>query len=136
MIATLDTNVLVSGTLFGGIPGKILDAAIDRRFTLALSHEILSEYQAVLSRRKFRLPSEAIQLLVRDLESLALIAAPRIRHHMVIDDPDDNVIIDCAVEVKADLIVSGDVHLKALESVQGIPIVPPAEFEPMIRPGR
>lgn len=128
MIVTLDTNVLVSATLFGGVPGRIMEAAIDRRFTLALSPAILSEYETVLSRSKFGLASEAIEVLVRDMESHGLVVYPVRQHQIVVEDPDDNAIIDCAVEANADVIVSGDRHLNELATVEGIPVLTPARF--------
>jgi len=44
------------------------------------------------------------------------------------DDPDDNAIIDCAVEANADYIVSGDAHLTTLGTIEGISILTPAQF--------
>lgn len=128
MIATLDTNVLISGTVFGGIPGSIINAAVDRRFILAVSPAILHEYEGVLSRRKFGLVAEAVELLVRDIESHALIVYPRKKHRIVLEDSDDDAVIDCAVEARADVIVSGDSHLTELIHVEGIPVVTPARF--------
>lgn len=46
---------------------------------------------------------------------------------VVIDDPDDDAVLACAVAAKADLIVSGDPHLLKLKDYQGVPIVAPAE---------
>jgi hypothetical protein len=133
MIATLDTNVLISGTLFGGLPGRIVDAAVDRRFTLALSPAILAEYEGVLLRAKFCLNPAAVEVLVRDMEAHALLVYPRTPHELVLSDTADNAIIDCAVEAKADVIVSGDAHLKDLQETAGIPVVTPARFVEMIR---
>ncbi len=45
MRAVLDTNVVLSGFFFGGLPGQILDAWRDARFTLVLSAAILGEYR-------------------------------------------------------------------------------------------
>lgn len=132
MVATLDTNVLISGTLFAGIPGRIVDAAVDRRFTLALSPAILAEYESVLLRAKFGLNSAAVEVLVRDMEAHALLVYPGITHELVSQDAADNAIIDCAVEAKADVIVSGDAHLKDLREAAGIPVVTPARFVEMI----
>lgn len=133
MIATIDTNVLVSGTVFGGVPGRIINAAVDRRFVLALSPAILHEYQEVLSRSKFGLRPEAVELLVRDMESHAIIVYPMKKHQIVADDPDDDAVIDCAVEAGADVIVSGDSHLTDLTQVEGIPVITPAGFLEMLR---
>jgi predicted nucleic acid-binding protein len=44
------------------------------------------------------------------------------------DDPDDNIIIACAIESEADAIVSGDQHLLSLGSYHGIPIVKAVDF--------
>jgi predicted nucleic acid-binding protein len=44
-------------------------------------------------------------------------------------DPDDEMILECALAAEADFIVSGDKkHLLMLREFQGIPIVSPAEF--------
>lgn len=133
MIATLDTNVLVSGTVFGGAPGSIINAAVDRRFILALSPTILHEYEDVLSRSKFGLLPEAVELLVRDMESHALIVYPTKKHQIVADDPDDDAVVDCAVEAGADVIVSGDSHLTGVRQVEGIPVVTAAAFLEMLK---
>ena len=44
MKAVLDTNVLISGIYFCGLPGKILEAWGVRRFQLLVSTEILQEH--------------------------------------------------------------------------------------------
>lgn len=133
MIVTLDTNVLVSGVVFRGVPAQIIDAAIDRRFTLALSPEILTEFRSVLRRPKFGLAADAVDLFIRDIELHADVVYPEIVHHVVTADPDDNKVIDCAVEAVADLIVSGDAHLLDRETVHNIRVVTPKEFLSMIR---
>lgn len=132
MIVTIDTNVLISGTVFRGLPGRIIDGAVDHKFTLALSPAILREFKDVLSRSKFGFNVDAIEVLTRDMEAHAVIVYPTKRHRIVADDPDDNAIIDCAVEAKADYIVSGDGHLTKRQEVEGIPVVTPAKFLEMI----
>jgi predicted nucleic acid-binding protein len=46
---------------------------------------------------------------------------------IVIDDPDDDAVLACAVSAKANLVVSGDPHLLRMADYQGVPIVTPAE---------
>ena len=43
-------------------------------------------------------------------------------------DPDDDAVIACAVEGKADYIITGDQHLLNLKDCHRIPIVSPAAF--------
>jgi len=44
-------------------------------------------------------------------------------------DPDDEMVLECALTVEADFIVSGDKkHLLPLREFRGIPIISPADF--------
>jgi len=43
-------------------------------------------------------------------------------------DPDDNVILECAITANAKIIVSGDSHLLDLTSWENIKIISPADF--------
>lgn len=52
---------------------------------------------------------------------------------VVKDDPDDDNIIECAVEGKANMIVSGNNHLLELKEFEGIQILNPADFLSIIR---
>jgi putative PIN family toxin of toxin-antitoxin system len=97
-----------------------------------VSPTIVAEYREVLSRRKFGLSPEGIEILVNDLEAHATMCYPTKSHNVITDDPDDNAIVDCAVEANADYIVSGDGHLTDLQEVGGIRIVTPAAFVELI----
>jgi putative PIN family toxin of toxin-antitoxin system len=128
VIAVADTNVLVSGLLFGGPPGAVIEAAVEGTYTLALSATILAELEGVLLRAKFGLHEELVRTLVRDIESVAVVFYPSKSHQVVEDDPADNAIVDCAVEAKANYVVSGDRHLLSLGLTVGIPVVAPSRF--------
>ena len=132
MIAVVDTNVLVSGLLFGGAPGAVIEAAVEGTYTLALSASILAELEGLLLRAKFGLHEEVVRTLVRDMESVAVVCYPTRSHQVVEDDPADNAIVDCAVEAKANYVVSGDRHLLSLGFSAGIPVVAPSRFMEII----
>jgi predicted nucleic acid-binding protein len=59
---------------------------------------------------------------------LGEIVTPQITVHVITNDPDDNRILECAVEGQAHLIVSGDRDLRRLKVYQDIPIVTPTDF--------
>ena len=122
MTVVVDTNVLVSGLLFGGPPGAVIEAAVEGTYTLALSSTILAELEGVLLRAKFGLREEVVRTLVRDIESVGVVCYPGKSH------PTDNAIVDCAVEAKADYVVSGDRHLLRLGLAVGIPVVASSRF--------
>jgi putative PIN family toxin of toxin-antitoxin system len=58
----LDTNAAISGLLWQGNPGKLIDAAHAERVTLHTSAQLLVELRNVLHREKF---SRAIRALAR-----------------------------------------------------------------------
>lgn len=49
----LDTNTAISGLLWGGTPGRLIDAALAGEVELASSLALLAELQGVLCRAKF-----------------------------------------------------------------------------------
>jgi len=49
------------------------------------------------------------------------------------NDPDDNIILACALKARADYIVSGDKHLIQLASYKRIQIVTPMIFHGTLR---
>ena len=127
MRLVLDTNIALSGLLWGGAPGQLIEAAIQQRIELASSTALLAELQGVLSREKF-----AAQLAKRGLTVngifggyLALVTSvsPLSTPRVVERDPDDDHVIACALAAHADAIVSGDLDLLELGQHQGIPIL-------------
>jgi putative PIN family toxin of toxin-antitoxin system len=133
MRVVLDTNVIISGLLFsGGPPGKVLDLWIDDRILVVLSQELIEECLEVISRPKFKragTPFERQELLINLFEiGGTVFVNPKHSLDVIKDDPDDNRFLECAVEGRAEYIVSGDDHLLALREYQGIPIVSPADF--------
>jgi uncharacterized protein len=133
VIVTVDTNVLVSGVFFGGIPGKIVTAAREGVFTLAMTPLLLSEMRGVFLRAKFGLTPDAVQLLMDGMEASATIVYPGKRHQEVARDPDDDAVVDCAVESGSLYIVSGDSHLTEMDVVQGITVVTPRRFVDLLK---
>lgn len=123
----LDTNVYISALLFGGFPGSVLDLAILGAFTLILSPALLDELDEKL-RAKFEMTMEDTAFLRARLETVGEVVEPGEVLKVIVDDPDDNRVLECAVKGKADLIVSGDRHLLKLGMYRGIKIVTVRQF--------
>ena len=128
IIATLDTNVFVSGLLFSGPPRKALQAAIEGKYQLALSSQIFTELTEVLTRPKFGLSADYVHVAIRELEEISILVQPEYRHNVTIRAPKDKFIIDCAIGAGAAYIVTGDQDLLILRQVEGISIVSPKSF--------
>ena len=124
----LDTNILVSALVFGGKPKTVLEAVIEGRARLILSDPLLEELKGVLEGSKFRYPQKATQVILDSLILIADVVTPLVEIHHITRDPDDNRVLECAIEGHADFIVSGDLDLLDLGEFNGIPIESPAQF--------
>ena len=126
MRLVLDTNVVASAILWGGVPRLLLQAGREKRVELFTSAALLAELTDILGRRKFDKKIAASTLTVDQLVDryAALVAlmrpAPTPR---VAPDPDDDVVIGTALAAKADLIVTGDKPLLSVTEYQGMRIV-------------
>lgn len=128
MRVVVDTNVLVSGIIFGGIPGRILDAWIEKRFELVASPDIVDEYTRVGERLGQRHAKADVRpvlaLIARSAEIVSSVPLPV----SVCEDPDDDKFLACALTAEADLIVSGDRALCAVSGYEGILVLTPRQF--------
>jgi len=130
----LDTNVFASSLLVKeGLPAQVLDAWRARRFLLIISPALASEIAATLRyphiRSRYRVTEEDVQALLDLLERDAILAPGEADvGGAVPEDHDDEIILACAIDGGADLIVSGDGHLLALGEYQGIEILTVRKF--------
>ena len=125
--AVYDTNVVVSGLISSrGIPALLLDLVFNKRISLCLSPEIFHEYSSVLGRPKFGIPKRRRDSVFRVIRSLAEWVEPDQRI-TVTGDPDDNIILECAVAGAVDFIVTGNLrHFP--KTIKQIPVVSPRQF--------
>jgi uncharacterized protein len=124
----LDTNVLVSALLFGGLPGHLRTLWKETLVQPFVSQEIIDEYIRVLAYSKFQLSQSEIEYLVHReiLPWFETIKAPQ-GEAIVIEDPSDDKFIWCAEAGKVHWIVSGDDHLLKLQHPK-ISVVTPSQF--------
>jgi putative PIN family toxin of toxin-antitoxin system len=132
MRLVLDTNVVASAVLWGGVPRLLLQAGREKRVSLFTSIRLLAELTDILVRPKFEKKLAAsgltIEQIVDRYTELAALVQPAAIAPTVLDDPDDDQVLPCAVSARADLIVSGDRrHLIPLGRFEGMPIILPAE---------
>ena len=133
MRVVLDTNQHISAIIRpNGHPAQIVKLWRVGLIELAISPFILEEFETVVRRpriqQKYNLSDADIAEYLEVLKTFAVIVPGTITVNAVPDDPDDDVIIACAIEAEADMIISGDQHLLSLGSYQGVPIVKAIEF--------
>ena len=128
---------MVSGLLWLGNPGRLLEAASLGRVTLYTSLALLAELSSTLSRPKLARPIMRSALTLDDLLgrylNVAVVVEPSSVPRVVPDDPDDDQVLACALAAQVEMIVSGDKHLLDLGGhYQNIPIVTPAQAVQLI----
>jgi len=139
MRAVLDTNVVVSALLWGGVPFDLIHAAGNNALRLFTSPASITELREVLARQYLadRLAArrstaeDAVRLYVR----LATEVRPTVVERVVAKDADDDEVIAAALAAKADIIVTGDRHLLSLLSYGGVRILTPGEAVRMLAVG-
>ena len=128
MRVVIDTHVFVS-SFFGGLPRRIIRLWERGEITWCVSADILNEYTAVLLRLGLTGEEELAELLrlfAGGRSSLFVAKPPTL--HVVERDRADDKFIECAVALKADVIVSGDKDLLSVGHHAGIDILTPREF--------
>jgi putative PIN family toxin of toxin-antitoxin system len=124
----LDTNTVISALFWKGNPRKVLDAVKEGKYILLSSIDIEKELIRVLAYPKFGLSPTEIIPIINDYENYARRVNVTSRIGVIKADLTDNIFLECALDGKADYIVSGDHHLLHLGSFKNIPIVNPADF--------
>jgi putative PIN family toxin of toxin-antitoxin system len=132
--AVLDTNLFISGLFSSsGSVAKLQQLWLSGVFELVVSEEILEEIGETLRKvyiqKQLRLkPEERIGVLELIREKASIVTKDRYKTDRIVEDPDDNKFLSCALEAKANYVVSGDSHLLSLKHFHTIQIVDTATF--------
>ena len=122
----LDTNVFISGILFGGNPKKLIQAWLDNKFTLCLSPQLKAEILNKL-KNKFLLSKESLAIIENALDAKSQKFVPKTKLN-ICSDPEDNFLLELAEESKVDFIVSGDKKVLVLKKYKNTKIISVKSF--------
>ena len=122
----LDSNVYISALLFGGNPRRVIGLSERALIEIYASEALRSEVERVLA-VKFHWPTKRVINATGYLWLLTYSIEPKAILNDCVD-PDDNRVLECAVEADAAWIVTGDQHLLALHPYRGIAIVTTRQF--------
>jgi putative PIN family toxin of toxin-antitoxin system len=124
-----DTNVVASASFWRGARFDCLAAWAHGRCEAVVSPALLAEYHEILEELRLDYPDRPPVEWVKALTDSATLVFPTDRATRAMPDPDDEMILECALAAEADYIVSGDKkHLLPLRQFRGIQIVSPADF--------
>lgn len=119
--------MLVSAFIAAGPPSRIVEEAIDGRLELVLPEPVMEELARILV-EKLAFDSEQwreVEVLLANL-AVESIPAPTGPIEPVTGDPDDDLILACAVQAGVEILVSGDrKHLLPLATHRGVRVLTP-----------
>jgi len=122
-----DTNILFSATGWRGNPFQCVEQARIGHIQAVTCPELMEELAEKLESKLFFSPEQAAETLADYLGFLRVVSISKL-----LDagsrDPDDHKVLECAVEAKAQYIVSGDKDLLVLKEFRGIQILRASDF--------
>ena len=128
MKVTVDTNFLISATQWDySIAHKLLKKFILSGVEIFTTQDILDETSEVLE-RDFEYSKDEAKTIIEKILLFVKLIEPKQKVEIIKDDPDDNKVIECAIESSSDYIISYDGHLLKLKEYKGIEIITPEEF--------
>ena len=134
MRVVADTNVLISALLFGGVSDQVFLAGLRGEIQLITSDPLLKELERIL-KNKFKLDVQLVRGVIEEVRNVAEVVEVSSHINVISHPEDDNRVLECAVDGKADFIVTGDTkHILPLKEFRGIKILSPSEFIKLLPP--
>jgi putative PIN family toxin of toxin-antitoxin system len=127
-----DTNILVSGLLWGGAPSRLIRLAVLGHIEFWASTATVQEFERVLGYARLQPRMRALNVERDDMLATAravlnIVPAPPIQP-VITADPKDDIFLACALAAGAQYLVSGDSHLLDLGQWRGIEMVTVNDF--------
>lgn len=137
MKVVVDTNVVVSGLLWGGPPNRILRWARDGLLEIVVCEETTPEVRRVIQYKRFSKRLSDLDISSNEVFSyfmnlVTFAPTPGSIPEVIKEDLFDNIFLALASENSAQLIISGDKHLLDVGTYKDIQIVTPSEASRVI----
>ncbi len=121
MTVVLDCNVFVICLTSRSPYHSIYKALAAGQFNLAVTTDILLEYQEIIETKYGSITGNAFVSLLNELPNVQRITT-YYQWHLITADADDNKYCDCAVAANADYLVTEDRHFDVVKNI-GFPSV-------------
>ncbi|OIN88889.1 putative toxin-antitoxin system toxin component, PIN family [Candidatus Beckwithbacteria bacterium CG_4_10_14_0_2_um_filter_47_25] len=121
----IDTNVLISGFYWSGIPKRIINLWLKGKFRLYVSPGTAAELISLLIR--FEVPRTKIKNIKKILVTHSVRIIPQ-QKVTVCRDPKDNQFLELCLAASADYLITGDKDLLILKKFHQTQIFSPKQF--------
>jgi putative PIN family toxin of toxin-antitoxin system len=122
-----DTNILFSATAWRGNPFQCVEQARVGKIQAVTCPELMEELAAKLELKLSFSPEQSVETLADYLGFLRVVNIPKLLD-AVPRDADDNKVLECAIEGKAQYIFTGDKDLLVLKTFATFKLSVPASF--------
>lgn len=126
--AVFDTNILVSAWFWEGNESKLIESVEEGFIHGYSSKQLVEELCRTLRYPKFNLSQDEVESIRNYYLLIFKIVSPKQAINIILEDPSDNMVLECALEAEADYIVSEDHHLLNVGEFRGVKIVTAAEL--------
>jgi putative PIN family toxin of toxin-antitoxin system len=127
LTAVFDTNILFSATAWRGSPFQCIERARVGDIQVVTCPELMVELAVKVEMKLGFSPEQAVETLADYLGFLRVVSIPKLLAAMP-RDPADDMVLECAIEGKAQYIVTGDKDLLVLKTFRDIQIVSASDF--------
>ena len=133
MRAVIDTNLWIS-FLLGKKVADLLTLIQNGRVEVVTDARQIAEIEDVLSRPKIKklIGPQRLSIMLRFIHRKTKLVAPK-RRIKACRDPNDDYLLEIAVEAKASFLVSGDGDLLALDPFRSVRIVNYRDFKEKLK---
>ena len=114
--AVLDTNALLISIGRKSKFRPIFDNLLNGNIELIVTNEILTEYVEILERKTNSIVANNIIEVLIQLKNVEKIEVSY-KWNLIIEDPDDNKFVDCAIAGRVRYIVTNDRHFSQLKNI-------------------
>jgi uncharacterized protein len=127
-VVVFDTNVLISAWLSKNSPPfSCLSLAKTELVSSVTCQEILDELSEKLQ-QKFQISERGLREYIAEIHQFSSVVTIARQLRAVPNDPDDDMIVECAIAGNATHIITGDKHLLSLVEYQNIQIIKAKDF--------
>jgi len=116
MTTVLDCNILITCLTSRSQYHVIFQALVSGKFNLAVTSDILLEYEEIITEKYGKTTSNAFMALLSELTNVQFINT-YYQWNLISADADDNKYCDCAIAANAECLVTEDKHFKILKNI-------------------
>ncbi len=133
MKVVINTNVILVSVSSKSKYHWIFQELKAERFDLLVSHDILLEYEEIIS-NKYNRNIAKLLLETLDFQPNVYYITPYFNWNLIYNDPDDNKFADCAISGNADFLITEDSDFNILQTIDfpKVSVLNIAQFKQLI----